>query len=75
MNNLYKYYVNLDERGEFFADLRTPNDDSLWEADTQAMTELIEGGFMQHKTDIASLCFHLIDCGVLPKQSKIVMGD
>lgn len=43
----YKYYINLDERGEFYADIREDGGKTVFEiADADHMWEPIEDGWM-----------------------------
>lgn len=51
----FGYYVNLDERGDFYADVRDPSGETIFEihAEGDGSIALIEDGFMRHKTDLA----------------------
>ena len=40
----FKYYINLDERGEFFADVRNSNDETIFEIHD---FEIFEDGFRE----------------------------
>ena len=71
----YKYYVNLDERGEYYADIRDGQDNTVWEVNTEGMSELIDDGFMNHKDDLSSLEAYLIEVGIFPKDSGLTKGN
>jgi hypothetical protein len=58
----FKYYINLDERGEFFADVRDKKEKTVFEIHG---FEIFEDGFMRHKKDIISLQQHLINLGII----------
>jgi hypothetical protein len=47
----YYLYVNLDERGEYNADVRDIHDETIYEMDTESTRELIEHGFLKYKPD------------------------
>jgi hypothetical protein len=72
------YYINLDERGDFFADLRKPCGESVFEirACDDGAIDLIEDGFMAHKTDIAGLREHLVDMKIIDAAAEVLgMAD
>lgn len=74
MNKLFGYSINLDERGEFYADVRNEAGQSQFEihAPDEEGGSIFEDGFMRHKTDIAGLQTYLIGLGVIPKGSEIL---
>lgn len=55
------YHINLDERGEFYADVRR-DDETIFEIKG---FDIFEDGFMQHKNDIGGLREYLGDLGLL----------
>lgn len=76
----YGYYINLDERGEFNADVRDRSGKTVFEikagSDNQDESSIFEDGFMSDKTDIDGLCAYLQDIGIIPKNGKILsMSD
>lgn len=72
---LYGYYVNLDERGEFFADVRDSVGRTIYEIhgdpDDGSVSE-IEDGFMDHKLDTEGLQSHLRSLGIIPERGAIL---
>lgn len=75
---LFGYYINLDERGEFYADVRNRNEDTIFEvhSNEEGVVELIEDGFMKHTCDLAGLSEHLSSIGFIPKGAIIhPMGE
>lgn len=65
----YGYYINLDERGEFFADVRNSNEDSIFEING---LEIFDDGFMKNKNDIKGLQEYLIYLGIINKDDDIL---
>lgn len=57
---MLKYYINLDERGEFYADVRR-DDKTIFEIKG---FEIFEDGFMDHKEDIVNLFTYLVDLDI-----------
>ena len=68
----YKYFINLDERGEFYADVRDPDGNTVYEIHG---FEIFEEGFMKHKHDLGNLEEHLYMLGFMPKGSTLVHGN
>ena len=68
----YKYFINLDERGEFYADVRDPDGNTVYEIHGFAF---FEAGFMKHKDDLEGLEDHLHMQGVMPKGATLVRGN
>lgn len=64
----YGYYVNLDERGEFYADVRNPDGASVFEIHG---FEIFDDGFMKDKGDIAGLQEYLADLQVIGASDKV----
>ena len=64
----FKYYINLDERGEFYADVRNEDDDTVFEIKGY---EIFENGYMKHKNDLDGLKNHLVDLGVIEPRDYI----
>jgi hypothetical protein len=74
----YKYYVNLDERGDFNADVRAPDGTSVFEiCDAEHLWELVDGGFMQNKEDLDGLMDYLCGIGILGSDDddRLVSGN
>ena len=66
----YEYYINLDERGEFYADVRRESDGAtVYEIHG---FDIFEDGFMRHKHDIDGLASYLIDVSVLPIAAQLL---
>lgn len=71
------YFINLDERGDFFADVRDASGTTLFEvrAEDDGTISLIEDGFMRHKSDLGGLRDHLVDLGVMEKGVDLLASD
>ena len=58
-----EYFVNLDERGEFHADVRTENGTTIFEIEgITHLNELVEDGFIKHSRDLAGILAYIQDC-------------
>lgn len=73
----FGYYVNLDERGDFYADVRNPVGETIFEihAEEDGSIALIEDGFMRHKTDLDGLRAHLVDLGLIDRGAELLSSD
>lgn len=58
----YFYYINLDERGEFKADVRNDKGETIFEIEG---AEIFEDGFMKYKNDLAGLEVYLKELKVM----------
>ena len=66
------YFINLDERGEFRADVRTYIGDTIFEIDGH---EIFEDGYMRNSTDIDGLLDYMIDLDIASIDDEIVLGE
>ena len=81
INNQFEYYINLNERGSFYADVRKAIDgQTVFEI--KAGDELVEGessifedGFMKHKDDLDGLKSHLVSLGIMKEDQRLVRGN
>lgn len=74
MAQKFGYYVNLDERGEFYADVRNTGGETVFEiriSDAED-SNIVEDGFMAHKNDVRGLEEHLADLGVIGKSDEVL---
>lgn len=72
----YKYYVNMDERGDFSADVRNDKGETVFEiADVDHLWELIDAGYMAGKRDLEGLSEYLYGTGVLTEHDRLVTGN
>ena len=58
----YLYFINLDERGEFYADVRDDGNNTIFEIKG---FDIFEDGWMRNKNDLMGLKNHLVDLGVM----------
>lgn len=72
--SLLGYFINLDERGDFYADVRDPSGSTIFEvrADDDGTIDLIEDGFMRDRSDLAGLSQHLRDLGIIAPDAEIL---
>jgi len=68
----YEYYVNLDERGEFYADVRDPDEQTVFEIHG---FDIFEDGWMKHKNDIDGLKKYLEHLGIMGPKDNLVKGN
>lgn len=72
----YIYYINLDERGQFYADVRNPDtDESIYEIKIgygeDEDNNPIEDGYMRHTEDIIGLEKYLKEMGIINQEDTI----
>ena len=65
----FTYYINLDERGEFYADVRNEKEKTVFEIQGY---EIFEDGFMSHKNDVTGLQEYLRWIDIIPSESTIL---
>lgn len=68
----YVYHINLDERGEFYADVRHPSSD-------ETMIEIhgfdvFETGYMKHKEDVEGLTEWLQHIHLIREEDEVIMA-
>lgn len=67
-----EYFINLDERGDFFADVRTAEGDTVFEIHG---FDIFEDGFMRHKGDTEGLLDYLISLGIAAKGDRLAAAN
>lgn len=74
MSKIFGFYINLDERGEFRADLRGADGGTIFEisCEDDGSIALVEDGFMSHKTDLPGLEAHLKDLGIIAPGDEVM---
>lgn len=65
------YFINLDERGEFYADVRNAYDKTVFEI---SGFEIFEDGFMSHSRDLEGLKDYLVSLGVMSQTQELIEG-
>lgn len=65
-----KYHINLDERGEFYADVRR-GEKTILEIKGN---EMFEDGFMKNKDDVRGLQQYLHATGLAAWDEEVVKG-
>lgn len=68
MNKL-SYHINLNERGEFYADVRNSSGETIFEIHGY---NLFKDGWMKHRCDTAGLLEYLIHLGLANHSSTLV---
>jgi hypothetical protein len=67
----YEYYINLDERGEFEADVRDADGKTVFELNA----DLFEDGWMKNKHDIFGLLGYLEEMDIVPDGSRLELAN
>ena len=67
----YEYYINLNERGFFFADVRDSEGETIFEIHG---FDIFEDGFMRHAYDLDGLRETLVSHGYINKNDNLVRG-
>ncbi len=77
LSKLFGYYIDVDERGSFLADVRNAEGKTVFEI--KAGSELAEGessifddGFMKNKADVAGLTEYLQSLSVIPNDARVL---
>ena len=68
----YEYYINLNERGCFFADVRDHEGDSIFEIHG---FDIFEDGFMSNQYDLNGLHELLVSHSYIDKTDNLVRGN
>lgn len=71
MSTFY-YYINLDERGEFNADVRDEDGKTVFEIDG---FDIFEDGFMHNSEDLDGLEEYLTDLEIIDEDDEIEWGE
>jgi len=69
---VFKYYINLDERGEFYADVRDPDEKTVFEIKG---FQIFEDGFMDNKDDIEGLEAYMVELGIMDEDNTLEKGN
>lgn len=74
MSEKFGYYVNLDERGEFYADVRKKDGETVFEIriPDEDGGSIVEDGFMKDKEDLDGLRSYLVDLKVIPEHAELL---
>ena len=68
----FKYIVNLNERGDFFAHVEDSAEKEVYRiASSEQLSDLIECGYMEGFDDVQGLLDHLESLDLLPPNSTI----
>lgn len=76
MGRHYGYYIDLDERGAFLADVRNADGATVFEVRSGLLAEdessVFDDGFMRDRDDLPGLTEHLRDLGVIPRDAEVL---
>lgn len=73
MRRIYRYFINLDERGEFYADIRDASDNTVLEIDTDYARFLSDERVNVY--NVSSLLFYFQSIGDLPQDAFLFKGN
>lgn len=65
----HRYFINLDERGEFYADVRDESNNTIFEIKG---FDIFEDGWMRNKNDLMGLRNYLVDLGVMKNDDDLI---
>lgn len=74
----FEYYINLNERGSFYADVRNESGETVYEIHSDDETgEImqIESGYMRNVDDIQGLADYLKTAGFMGKQDSLIKAN
>lgn len=73
----FHYFIDLDERGEFYADIRDNEGNTVYEIKTneEGTIDLIDNGFIKNTKDLLGLEKYLKKMNIIPHDSKLVYMD
>lgn len=74
----FGYYVNLEERGNFYADVRDVRGNTIYEVrsdDEDGTIGEVENGFMSDPHDLEGLSGYLANIAVIAKGDEILSCD
>lgn len=74
---IYGYYINLDERGDFYADVRDKDGRSIYEIKAgnslgEDETSIFEDGYMRDRYDVAGLTVYLRELDTIPADAEVL---
>lgn len=74
---IFGYYIDLDERGDFVADVRNAEGKTVFEIRAgnslnQDESSIFEDGFMRDKDDVSGLTDYLRSLGVIPQEARVL---
>lgn len=75
--DVYEYFINHDERGEFSADVRNSEGRTIFEfkSDEDGFVDMIEDGHMRHKNDLDGLREYLIQWYFITEDAQLIKGN
>jgi hypothetical protein len=74
-DGLFGYYINLDERGTFYADVRSIEGETVFDIRCEGDDQWIfDDGWMSDKLDLDGLTSYLVDLDVLPHGAEILLS-
>lgn len=73
----YTYHINLNERGEFYADVRDDNDTTVYEIriPNEEGDNIFTDGYMRSITDTGGLEKYLRQIGIMQREDFLFMAD
>lgn len=77
---IFEYFINLDERGSFYADVRNQAGETVFEIKAgnelaEDETNIFEDGYMRHKNDLSGLTEYLQDLQIIGEKDTIEHGQ
>ena len=75
----YEYFINLDERGSFLADVRDPKGKTVFIIKagnelSEDETSIFDDGYMDHPEDLVNLADYLRDLKIMSENDDLAFG-
>ena len=67
----FEYFINLNERGEFYADVRDETGQTVFEINDY---DFFENGYVSNPEDINGLLDFMIEIGIADSSDSIIKG-
>jgi len=79
MDNTFEYFINLDERGMFYADVRNNAGKTVFEIeinmDIDNENTIFKDGFMKNQNDLVGLKEYLVSLGIMKPDQRLIKGN
>jgi len=75
----FEYFINLDERGSFYADVRDNSGNTVFEIKAgnelgEDETSIFEDGYMNHPEDLCNLADYLRNLNIMSADDDLAFG-
>lgn len=73
----FGFYINLNERGSFYGDLRNMDGTTVLEikSNDDGEIDLIEDGYLKHNQDLAGIAEYAVTVGLIPAGASVLSSN